>query len=301
MDLHKLVVVGLAPGLLDEAHQRRLEARAGTVVTLPRGDERLAAELAEADGLIVGFAVPVPSALIDAAPRLRYLGVASTAYDVVDVAHARARGVTVTTLPGYNTEPVAQFVLAVMLEQACGLAEGRRLRAEGNFDPLGFPARGFAGSAVGVVGLGTIGRRVAEMAAGLGAHVSYWSRNRHDGAGYGYKQLRTLLAESDFVSINLALNAQTRGILDAELLRAVRPGAVLVGAAPMELVDLDALHARLAAGDGVRAVFNHALPPDLERFRDTPGFVTPPLVYLTPEAHGLMQDLLVERLETAAG
>lgn len=228
---------------------------------------------------------------------MRYLGVASTAYDAVDVGHARAKGITVTTLPGYNTEPVAQFVLAVMLEQASGLMQGRELRAEGNLSPLGFPARQFAGSQVGVVGLGTIGRRVAELAAGLGAHVSYWSRNRHDEAGYEYLELRTLLAQSAFVSINLALNEQTRGILDAGLIDAVRPGAVLVSAAPVELVDLEALHARLAAGDGVRAVFNHALPPHLERFRDTPGFVTPPLVFLTPEAHGQMQELLVERLE----
>ena len=156
MDLRKLVVVGLPPGMVDEAHRRRLEARAGTIVSLPRGDGRPAGELADADGLIVGFAVPVPAGLIDAAPRLRYLGVASTAYDAVDVGHARARGVTVTTLPGYNTEPVAQFVLAVMLEQASGLTEGRRLRAEGSFSPLGFPARQFAGSEVGLVRLGAI-------------------------------------------------------------------------------------------------------------------------------------------------
>ncbi len=152
-----------------------------------------------------------------------------------------------------------------------------------------------------MVGLGSIGRRVAQLAAGLGAHVSYWSRNRHDEAGHEYRELQTLLARADFVSINLPLNEQTRGLLDAELIGSVKPGAVLVSAAPLELVDLEALHARLAAGDGVRAVFNHALPPDLERFRDTPGFVTPPLVYLTPEAHGLMQELLVERLESAGG
>lgn len=76
---------------------------------------------------------------------------------------------------------------------------------------------------------------------------------------------------------------------------------MLVSAAPVELVDLAALHARLAVGDGVRAVFNHALPPDQERFRDTPGFITPPLVYLTSEALAAMRELLVERLESAVG
>lgn len=295
--LRKLVVVGLAEAMLDAEHWRQLGELAGTVVRLDRGEPDIPARIADADGVIVGFAVPAGRELIDAAPELRYLGVASTAYDVVDIAYATDRNITVTTLPDYTTEPVAQFTIAVLLEQASGLAEGRRQRQSGDFFPLGFPARQFSGSNLGVVGLGTIGGRVAELGHGLGARVAYWSRHRRDESGYQYRALDDLLAWADFVSVNLALTPDTEGILDAARINAIKPGAVVVSTAPMALIDRAALARRLARED-IRVICNHAGPEDIAELGRYPGFGYPPLVYLTPQAHATMQELLVSNLRT---
>lgn len=280
--------------MLDTAHLHELHGLADTVVTVARG-VRFDEEIADADGVILGFGVPFDRAAIDSAPQLRYLGIASTAFDVVDTAYATARDITVTTLPEYTTEPVAQFVLAVMLEQASGLMEGRELRRSGNLFPLAYPARQFKNSTVAVVGLGTIGARVAEMAHGLGAHVCYWSRRRKDESGYRYQDLDTLLAEADFISINLALTEQTAGILNAERIAAIKPGAIVVCVAPLALIDLAALRERLAKGD-IRVVLNHALADTIAEFRDYPNFIYPPVVYLSPTAHTTMQDLVIANL-----
>ncbi len=245
------------------------------------------------------FAVPFDRAAIDSAPKLRYLQVASTAFDAVDVEYARGRGIIVRTLPDYMTEPVAQFVLAVMLEQASGLAQGRQFRRAGNLFPLAYPARQFRGSRVGVVGLGTIGARVAQMAQGLGAEVRYWSRNRKDDTGFQYQDLDALLVESDFVSVNLALTEQTRGIINASRIAAMPTGMVFVCNAPIELVDLTALRERTATNE-LRVILNHALPDTMSYFDDCPGFIEPPLVYLSPEAHRIMQDRLLSDLRASA-
>jgi lactate dehydrogenase-like 2-hydroxyacid dehydrogenase len=295
--LRKMVVIGLAPDMLDVEHWRQLDELAGTVVRLDRGDPDIPAMIADADGVIVGFAVPVDRTLIDAAPELRYLGVASTAYDVVDVGYATARNITVTTLPGYTTEPVAQFTIAVLLEQASGLAEGRRQRQAGDFFPLGFPARQFSGSNLGVIGLGAIGGRVADLWRGLGARVAYWSRHRKDESGHVYRTLEDLLSWADFVSINLALTPDTVGILDTARIDAIKPGAVVVSAAPMALIERSALTRRLALED-IRVICNHAGPEDIAELGQYPGFIYPPLVYLTPQSHAAMQELLLSNLRT---
>ena len=294
MTFRKLVVVGGVEAVLDPPHRAILDELADTVVTVARGTDP-GPELADADAAVLAFAIPFGRNAIAAAPRLRYLHVASTAFDAVDVPYARDRGIAVATLPDCMTEPVAQFVLAVLLEQASGLAAGRAFRREGNLFPLAFPAKQFRGSRVAVVGLGTIGRRVAEMAAGLGAEVRYWSRHRKDDSGFRYQDLDALLSEADFVSVNLALTDRTRGVLDADRIAALAPGAVLVCTAPLELIDLAALRARTETGE-VRAILNHALPDTIAYFDGCPGFVDPPLVYLTAQSHALMQGALVARL-----
>lgn len=294
----KIVIIGGVEAVLDSGHRAELDCLAKTVVTVPRGADPLA-ELGDAEAVVLAFAVPFGRAEIDAAPRLRHLQVASTAFDVVDIEYARTRGIAVRTLPDYTTEPVAQFVLATMLEQASGLARGRELRREGNLFPLAYPARQFRGSRCAVVGLGTIGHRVAQMARGLGADVRYWSRHRRDDSGFDYRELDALLAEADFVSVNLALTEQTRGILDAGRIAALPAGAVVVCTAPLALLDLAALRERTRTGE-VRAILNHATPEEISYFDGCPGFIYPPVVYLSPEAHLVMQDRLLADLRGGA-
>ncbi|MGF6885824.1 lactate dehydrogenase-like 2-hydroxyacid dehydrogenase [Nocardia sp. GAS34] len=294
----KIVIVGGVEAVLDAEHRAELDAFATTVVTVPRGSDPVG-ELADAEAVVLAFAVPFGRKEIDAAPRLRHLQVASTAFDVVDVDYARARGITVRTLPDYTTEPVAQFVLATMLEQASGLPEGRRLRSEGNLFPLAYPARQFRGSRVAVVGLGTIGTRVAHMAQGLGAEVHYWSRHRKDTSDFHYQELDALLAEADFVSVNLALTDQTRNILHADRIATIPTGTVLVCTAPLALLDLAALRERTNTGE-LRAILNHATAETISYFEDSPGFIYPPVVYLSPQSHLTMQNQILNGLRSSA-
>ena len=141
-----------------------------------------------------------------------------------------------------------------------------------------------------VLGLGQIGGRVAKIAYGFGADVRYWSRNQKEvfeKKGINYQNLDDLIREADFVSINLAENALTRGIVTAERIRSLKPGAIVVNTAPMDLVDLDALKTRLTHGD-ITFIFDHPnemIKEDVDALMKFKNCITyPPFAYATKEA-----------------
>lgn len=249
-------------------------------------DPELHARLADADCLLVQLGVEVTDDLLDAAPRLRYVGVFGTSTGRVEA--ARRRGLAVRNVPGFSTEAVAEFAVGIVLEELRGLSAARRRAAAGD---LSEPARHggeLRARRFGVLGLGAIGRRVAEIAAhGFGADVRAWSRTPRPEAGFARMEVAELLADSEIVSVHLALTPETRGFLDAERIARMGQGALLVHLAPPELLDLRALIARLSDGS-LRFVTDHA--DEMER-RDVEALsaldactLYPPIGYCTREA-----------------
>jgi glycerate dehydrogenase len=197
----------------------------------------------------------LPADVLGQLPELQYIGVLATGTNVVDLDAAGQRGIRVTNVPGYSTPSVAQAVFALLLEltnhvghHARTVREGRWTASE-DFAYWDIPIRELAGQTMGIVGYGTIGKRVAAIAAALGMDVIAHTRSPiPEGQLARPVDLETLLAESDVVSLHCPLTPETTELINAERLARMKPSAILINTGRGGLVDEQALAKALNAG-----------------------------------------------------
>ena len=170
-----------------------------------------------------------------------FLGTGAASY--MNIAELKERGITVYTIKGYGDTAVAEHTIALMFACARQLARMDREIRAGTWDQL--EGVQLLGKTLGVIGLGGIGGEVARIAKGIGMNVLAWNRTPRPDAGVRQVDIDTLLASSDVISLNLVLNDETRGFLNAAHIARMKPGVILVNAARGALVDeaamLDAL------------------------------------------------------------
>jgi glyoxylate reductase len=238
--------------------------------------EELLNRVPGAAALVADPTVPVDLPLLDAAgPDLRVVANFAVGYDNVDVAACRERGVVVTNTPDVLTNATAELAVALMLAAARRLGEGERLARSGRWagwEPGQLLGRELTGAVVGIVGLGRIGTRVAELLRGFDVDLLYTARSPHPEAkrrlGARYAELDDLLARADFVTLHAPLTAETRHLIDDAALERIKPGAVLVNTSRGGLVDSAALARALEEGRLAAAgldVYEHEpqIPPEL--------------------------------------
>ncbi len=206
----------------------------------------------EAEGLLCLLSDRIDAELLAASPRLRAISSCSVGLDHVDLAAATARGIPVGHTPGVLTETTAELAVGLLFAAARRIVEADRHVREGRWkeawDAWGLLGRDLRGATLGVIGLGAIGRAVAERAGALGMRVLGWSRSRRAVAGVEAAAFDELLRRSDFVSVHVALTPETRGLLGAQALARMRPGAILVNTARGGIVDEAALVEGLRSG-----------------------------------------------------
>jgi D-3-phosphoglycerate dehydrogenase len=166
-----------------------------------------------------------------------FLGTGASSY--MDVPALAARGVTVHTIKGYGDRAVAEHAVGLMFACARSLARMDRSVRAGVWSPL--EGVQLEGKTLGLIGLGGIGAEVARIASGIGMDVIAWNRTRRPDALVPLVELDDLLAAADVVSLHLALTDETRGIIDANRLRRMKRGVILVNTARGALIDEQAL------------------------------------------------------------
>lgn len=210
---------------------------------------------------------------LSALPKLRYIGVLATGYNVVDVAAARAHGITVTNIPGYGTRSVAQHTMALLLELANHVGLHAHQAARGKWSEAkdwcywDRPLLELDGLTMGIVGYGAIGRCVAELARSFGMKILATSRKHQEtGPGIRWMPLDALLGSSDVVSLHCPLTDETRSMINARSLARMKPTAFLINTSRGPLIDEPALAAALRAGqiDGAALDVLSAEPPPLD-------------------------------------
>lgn len=199
---------------------------------------------------------PVRSATLAALPRLQYIGVLATGYDVVDVAQAKQQNILVTNVPAYGTHSVAQMVFALLLElcQHVGLHSGCVRQGDWSRNPdwcfWRVPTIELAGKTLGLVGYGRIGKKVGEIARGLGMEVVVHSRRRPADIdpGIAWGTLEEVLHSADFVSLHCPLQEDTRGLIRRARIQQMKQGAYLINTARGALVVEEDLATALNSG-----------------------------------------------------
>lgn len=193
---------------------------------------------------------------IQALPRLRYVGVLATGYNVVDLAAARERGVIVTNVPAYSTRSVVQLTFALLLEltlhvghHAQTVRDGRWSRSV-DFAYWDTPLIELEGLTLGIVGFGRIGRAVAAVALAFGMKVLVHTPRPPEDTPLpvGFVALDDLFRHADVVSLHCPLTPQTQSLVNCERLTLMKPGAFLLNTGRGPLVDEDALAEALNTG-----------------------------------------------------
>jgi glyoxylate reductase len=236
----RVVVLGALPALGHELLGHRFAVEDGGQAT-------------GAAGIVTDPSIPVAADLLDeAGTSLEVVANFGVGYDNIDLDAARARGVRVTNTPGVLTNATAELAVALMLAAARRIAEADAAVRGGEWErldadePIG---RELAGATVGLVGFGRIARRVAELLRGFEVRLLVTSRSSGaQSPGVERLELPDLLGASDFVSVHVPLTAETRHLIDANALAAMKGGAILVNTSRGAVVDTTALINALRSG-----------------------------------------------------
>ncbi len=246
----------------------------------------------EYDGLVVRSRTKVIAPVIDAATRLRVVGRAGVGLDNIDCEAAARRGITVVNSPASAMVSVAEHTMGLMIALARFIPQADAALRQGVWEKNKYLGIELSGKTLGIVGLGRIGSMVAVRAESFGMRVlaydPYIKGERAE--TFGAMQLESLddlLALSDFVSIHVPLMPNTRGLIGAEKMAKMKPGARLISCARGGVVDEKALLAALESGQLAGAaldVFEHEPPGDNPLLKHPRVVVTPHLGAMTEEA-----------------
>ena len=213
---------------------------------MPPTREQLLAHVRGVDGLLCLLTEKIDGELMDAAgPQLKVISSMSVGVDHIDAAAATARGIPVGNTPGVLTDATADQAFALLLAAARRVTEAERFLRAGKWvtwQPSLLLGADLVGATLGIVGFGRIGQAIAKRAQGFDLRVLYHSPNAQPAYGAKPVDLGTLLRESDFVSINVPLKAETRHLVNAEFLAKMKPNAILVNTARGGVLDQTALY-----------------------------------------------------------
>lgn len=253
---------------------------------------------------------PLDGEIFARCPNLRFVGVLATGYNVVDVAAARAHGVTVCNVPAYGTDAVAQFAIAMLLEICHGVARHSQAVHDGrwassaDFCFWDTPQIELAGKTMGIIGFGRIGRATARIAAALGMRVLAYNdgRETEEGRKLGeYVALDELLAQSDVVALHCPLTEKTRGIICCETIAKMKDGVILLNNGRGPLIVEEDLAAALTSGKvyaaGLDVVSVEPIREDNPLLKAPNCWITPHISWATKEARERLMRIAVGNLE----
>lgn len=245
----------LPPQTMDMLHAR-------AVLTMNHEDRYLSKQeiiqgVQGVDGLLCLLTDSIDDDILAANPGLKVVANFAVGFNNIDVAAATARKIPVTNTPGVLTETTADMAFALLLDIARRVAEGDRFvrtRAWQGWGPLQFLGADVSHSTLGLIGLGRIGKAMIPRARGFSMRVLYWNRTRltpeeENELQVTYCELDELLQQSDFVSLHVAQNDDTRHLLGAREFALMKPQSLLVNTARGPIVDEKALVVALQNGE----------------------------------------------------
>lgn len=285
------------------ARKAPFEAQGHVFVDYPKTTDpaKLIEEAKDADAMILAN-MPMPADVLRKCDKLKFIDVAFTGVDHVGLDAAKEKNIAVSNASGYSNEAVSELVIGMTLSLARNLRSVEDRCREGK-DKTGLVGWEIKGKTVGIIGLGKIGTRTAELFHAFGATVLAQSRTHHDGIAEYIEQVtqEELLRRSDIVVLHCPLNDSTRGMINAEKLAMMKPTALLVNVARGPVVvekDLaSALENGVIAGAAID-VFDKEPPLDTASpILHAPNcLVTPHVAFATQQSMSLRAEIVFDNL-----
>jgi D-3-phosphoglycerate dehydrogenase len=262
------------------------------VVTHDQIKNGLAAELADADALVVRSAVQVDAKLLESAPKLRVIGRAGVGVDNIDTDAATRNGIVVMNTPGANAVAVAELTLALMIDLARMVPRANSTMHDGKWEKKSLQGAELRGKTLGIVGMGRVGLEVARRAKAFGmeliGHDPFVSGRPKERAAiareYGARltSLEEVFREADYLTLHVGLTPDTEGLINAKSLASMKKGVRIVNCARGELVVEEALAEALKSGQVAGAALDVFRK---EPLKDSPFFGMENVI-LTPHIAG---------------
>ncbi|CAB5127571.1 D-3-phosphoglycerate dehydrogenase (EC [Olavius algarvensis associated proteobacterium Delta 3] len=266
--------------------------------------EALSKIIGDFHGLAIRSGTRVSEAVFNMAPNLKVIGRAGIGVDNIDVQAATRRGVVVMNAPGGNTVTTAEHAITMMLSLARNVPQATASMRQGLWEKKALGGVEITGKTLGIVGLGQIGRVVAERARGLKMKVissdPYVSRDAADHLHVELTDLEDLLARSDFITLHVPRLKETSHMINAETLSKMKPGVRLINCSRGEVVHLDDLVAALDSGHVAGAALD-VLPmeppdPKLPILKHPNVILTPHLGASTGEAQDKVAEMIARQI-----
>jgi glycerate dehydrogenase len=255
--------------------------------------------------------VPLGGELLEKLPDLRYVGVTATGYNIVDVEAARKQKITLTNVPAYGTDSVAQTVFALLLElthrvghHSATVREGKWARCP-DFTYSDFPLVELSGLTLGIIGFGRIAKKVAAIAEAFGMHILVAKHRPDLQSPYPNAEFDEVFRRADVLTLHCPLTPATRGIVNAERLALMKPTAFLINTSRGPLIEepalAEALNSGQIAGAGLDVLSIEPPPANHPLYNAKNCFITPHYAWATRAARQRLMDVSVRNLKAFLG
>ncbi len=259
--------------------------------------------------------VPLGEKEFSASPSLRYVGVLATGYNIIDIESARRHSITVTNIPSYGTESVAQFAMALLLELCHHIGEHSASVKSGRWAESGswcywdYPLIELSGKTMGIIGYGRIGRCTASLARAFGmrilAYDSHQDKSEEEKGNCRYVSLDELLSSSDVIALHCALTDETKGMIDKEAISRMKDGVLIINNSRGPLIaekDLaEALESGKVGGAAVDVVSSEPIAPDNPLLTAPNTIITPHISWASYESRKRLFDMAIDNLKAFIG
>lgn len=249
---------------------------------------------------------PISARAIDACPDLKFISVLATGYNIIDVAHAAEKGIPVTNIPSYGTDSVAQFTFGLLLEichhigyHSDTVKAGKWTNSE-EWCYWDYPLIELAGKTLGIIGLGKIGMRTAQIARAFGMNVVAYSRSRNEEGEKvaEYVTLDELYERSDVISLHCPLFPDTREMINKESIAKMKDGVIIINASRGALTNeqdlADALNSGKVYAAGIDVMTTEPVNADNPLLTAKNCIITPHIAWAPKEARMRIMDMAIE-------
>jgi glycerate dehydrogenase len=281
----------------------------GDLVIYERTPPDKVVERSKGAQIILTNKTPINENAFNELPDLNYVGVLATGFNIVDTQAAKRRGIIVSNAPGYGTQSVAQMTFGLLLELCLHVQFHSNSVMKGDWARSAdwcywnYPLVELAGKTIGIIGFGTIGQKVGDIATAFGMNILGAARTRSDQShrkNFAWAEIPELLMQSDVVTIHCQLTPETKGLINKASLMTMKPSAFLLNTSRGPIIvdeDLaDALHRNVIAGAALDVLSME--PPAAENllFKAKNCIITPHIAWATKEARSRLMGIVVNNI-----
>lgn len=252
---------------------------------------------------------PLDEASLNQLPDLKYVGVLATGYNVINTAVCKSKGIIVANVPGYGTASVVQLTFALLMELTLHVQRHSDAVMDGKWSHSAdfcfwdFPLIELEGKTLGIIGFGSIGQKVGDVATAFGMNLIATGRRQTDQShrkNFKWVSMAELLEQSDVISIHCPLTPETQGLINKDSLAKMKRSAFLLNTSRGPVIkdaDLaDALNNNVIAGAGIDVLSVEPPPLDNPLFKAKNCIITPHIAWATKEARSRLMDIAVNNL-----